>query len=190
MRNAGIVDLCPCISITFRRRERAVKLLKELSALSPDEYETEMPTRYWVRWWMFRVGTNNKSPCLSHECWIDANHGIKVHNKTILSLRESGRLVMQSRYTAYIPKERPASTLSCRPVWACPHREILSFLTSAKLSHCCSCCGTCIKRCLGSLNPPVVNVTRDLGKRDWPADNQWLSQCRIMDPDIWKTHRW
>lgn len=172
MTYAGIVDLCPCLSLTFRDRARIVKLLK-LQRAHDDALVTPDPSR------LFQLGVNEQGePYLSHSCWV--LNDARFHAKLLLMLflGESDRLIMQSRYRIQAQFHR--LRLRDGPIPACPHWGILEMLQIRRKSYKCFC------DTRAEVSPPlqanlvVVDVSRILGSSDWPADAVWYKQCRFV----------
>ncbi|RHZ57600.1 hypothetical protein CDV55_105976 [Aspergillus turcosus] len=172
MTYAGIVDLCPCLSLTFRDRARIVKLLK-LQRAHDDALVTPDPSR------LFQLGVNEQGePYLSHSCWVLNDARFHAELQLMLFLGESDRLIMQSRYRIQTQFHR--LRLRDGPIPACPHWEILMMLQIRRKSYKCFC-GT-----RAEVSPPlqanlvVADVSRILGNSDWPADAVWHKQCRFV----------
>jgi hypothetical protein len=181
MTYAGIVDLCPCLSLTFRDRARIVKLLK-LQRAHDDALIKPDPLR------LFQLGANEQGePCLSHSCSVVNDARVQGELQTMLFLGQSGRLLMQSQYHIQAQFDRLLMRDGHIPV--CPHREITS---SLKIHHRkfwkCFDCDTWAKVCPQlQVNLAVVDVTRILGSSDWPADDVWFKQCRHAREKTYRT---
>jgi hypothetical protein len=120
MTYAGIVDLYPCLSLTFRDRARLVKLLKLQRA--PDDAVVKPD-----RWRSFQFGVNEQGkPCLLHSCLVLKLAHVEAKLHTVLFLGESDTLVMQSQY--HIQAQFHLLRLSDGPIPTCPHWEILELL--------------------------------------------------------------
>lgn len=131
MTYAGIVDLCPCLSLTLRDRARLVKHLKLQRA--PDDAVVKLD-----RWRLFQFGVNEQGkPCLLHSCLVLKLAHVEAKLNTMLFLGESDTLVMQSRY--HIQAQFHLLRLRDGPIPTCPHWEILELLQIRRKSYKCFC---------------------------------------------------
>lgn len=84
---AGIVDLCPCISLTVRERWRVIQYLRS-------------PTPGVTQYGPFRLEfTRDEEPNLLHNCSTGSKAGGKVDSILTLSLNTSGDLILSTQYT-------------------------------------------------------------------------------------------
>ena len=107
----GIVDLCPCISITFRDGKRIRELLRTLSAGTA----TKQALDRWSH--AFKVKADDGNQYLVHEC-RKRSENVETHIQMTLFIEQPDKLVMQSRYT--VDKGRRSDYLLMDPFFACP----------------------------------------------------------------------
>ncbi|KAH8692109.1 hypothetical protein BGW36DRAFT_363120 [Talaromyces proteolyticus] len=161
---AGIVDLCPCLSLTFRDREQLVQLLKNLLELR-----------------LLNL-LQAAGECLLHECWV-ANDAYQTHIQMILYFSESDseNLIIKARYTIHITPPRYTPSNPDTEIFACPHIELLSFIELDREYDYCWTCESQIERHPESRpNTVFIDVIRPLGSSSWPADKKWFQQCRMI----------
>lgn len=166
---AGIVDLCPCISLTLRARARIVEYLKA----------TKKNTRC----------TSHQEPGkehLVHKCTAYRHFRIEMQ----LELTGSGQLIACTQYTApnFDPPGRKLDAelpLCCSKVWT----DALKARTMHPWS--CDKCDARIVNLMPSHERVVIiNVTRFLGRGTWfdackdCFGKQWYSQCRSLSDYI------
>lgn len=160
-----------------------------------DGLQDAPPSAEMSRWRrLFQLSTNDDGEqCLIHECVFDCKDGILVHFKTTLSLggTSSNRLISQLRYRLFSPSMSVSRDRGA--LWICPHLDLMQFLASKALKDECSCDSTVRRQNKAeskSKAPAVVDVTRFLGKRSWPADTQWFRHCRVIDIDGFYDKKW
>ena len=177
----GIVDLCPCISLTPRDRTHLVDYLSESVGSH----------KKGLRFLETGILRNSINECgnqsLLHEC-----HGYSTVQVTItLSLNPTKHdgLISCARY------EMPSTRLveSMEPVHACYHQRLFDYLKNIFRSRPLYDCGGCHAHVVNRTNPStpewiVAEITRDLGRGTYPTDPEswlfdsvWLSHCRSVD---------
>ena len=205
--HAGIVDLCPCISLTIRDRDQLVKILK-----SP-----EKPVK--IKYGPFEHGYfsgNNSS--LTHYCTekyaISSRYDVEVI--LVLSITDTGQLCVWARHTVKLPITK--HWIGRGPSLACPHldlsdfvfrengtkvsqrypetvlskshQDLLSRVPGKKALRACSTCQTVITEDQLSEDPDQARfwVIRNLGSCKWPPSRSWFDQCRFTGVNFWKSH--
>lgn len=199
---AGIADLCPCISLTVRGRDKLIKILK-----SPAKPNTQYGLfRYYV--------SNEGHPRLGHYCAYSTRTGYIVRVTLVLYIK-TGQLCLAGQHI--INFYSSIAHLTAEPTFACPHQDLLSLvpenqatndlqmyqtlisskphqdllsLVPEKLVKACPTCPTLItKETLPEesekMNQSVFWVVRNLGSCNWPADRPWLNQCRLTGAQFW-----
>jgi hypothetical protein len=192
---AGIVDLCPCISLTGRGRDRLIKILK-----SP---ATPAKTKYGPFEYDF---DDRKQPGLRHACLFSTQSGYDVEFAANLFLNESGQLCVTGRHTIIF--YYPDAHLTAEPTFACPHLELLRLIPDDQNVHnslmqrilnhskphqdllslvpqtlapkACPTCQTLVAKypLPEDMKQADFWVVRNLGGCGWPADYPWSCQCR------------
>lgn len=165
----GIADLCPCIAITYRDRERIMKFLK---GLPTSLYEP-------VYWGVFTAETDTEGKrYLKHRCWMDFRIKNAARLEMKLFITEYDELVMLSRYSIYL--SHTDLTEDYEPIYLCPHVFLFQIRKYYTPTFYCRC-GAYIEAYLDTsshMERLVVNVTRRLGKGEWPPDKGWVKSSR------------
>lgn len=167
--DAGIVDFCPCVSLTLRDRARVIELLQSSKRPLRDTY------------WPFHVFLDARGrPFLLHDCVsTNAKAGYRVIIRMVLFI-ESDQLMMRALYVIDCFSSQP----SLEPVFVCPHVDLFLALERDAMPDICPHCGTKVEWYPGPgppkhTSPLNMDVTRELGKCEWRGDYQWFKQCRI-----------
>lgn len=177
----GIVDLCPCISLTPRDRSHLVNYLSEPAGSH----------KQWLTFLEKGLLRNPMSECgeesLLHEC-----HGYSTVQVVItlsLSPTKDDGLISRARY------EMPSTGLveSMEPVHVCRHRGLFEYLENIMRSRPLRDCAGCCTYVVNKTNPGtpewiIAEITRDLGRGTYPTDPEswlhdstWLSHCRSVN---------
>lgn len=167
---AGIVDLCPCISLTLRGRERLINFLK--SSPKPE-------TKYGHFLYTF---TRSGRPCLTHLCtyrYLDTHCDMDVW--VSLSIDGAGQLETATQYTLQFPS--PHTYIKADPVFVCPHQDLLSQKNwdwnYVGIDRTCVYCRTTFSTSSEGRSNPVFWAVRNLGLCKWGGDITWYNQCRL-----------
>ncbi|KAJ5249199.1 hypothetical protein N7468_000650 [Penicillium chermesinum] len=170
---AGIVDLCPCIALTVRDRERIFERLK--SAVRPDRNEFGPFNCFFV----------NGEASLGHSCARNGRLRDEASVVVHLRINTSGELEAILRYT--LPDCSMDAHVLAEPIFACPHQDLQSLACTDKTTKVCSRCETFIFKSMAPAeNLIVFEVIRCLGSVPWPADPVWMNQCRLSGH--WYSH--
>ncbi|KAH8701672.1 hypothetical protein BGW36DRAFT_355827 [Talaromyces proteolyticus] len=186
MYNAGIVDLCPCLSFTFRDRSRLVKLLKDAAKGAASKSITD-------RWRKFHVTLTDDGEGLVHECSITRDDYVWTHVEIKLYLSTYEHLRTDTRYTIHM-NPGPNRVVSNNPkqlrpntnIFACPHIELFGHITkiqswNTEYDYCVRCRTQLDLLPESCQNMISVLVSRALGTSSWPADIEWNNQCREVE---------
>lgn len=155
---AGIVDICPCNSLTLRQRDHIIELLESPTTQPGMEYRT------------FRF-ERNEQPKMVHDCSFRFKFGCRVHCSIHLSVKPSDGLAMSTRYTICFSPAK--SRLTVDPIFACPHQDLMSLIRQKRMSEFCPRCWTVILRSPRRANYPgqeIFGVRRVLGDARCPTD--------------------
>ena len=170
--DAGIVDLCPCIALTTRDRDKVINLLK--SGFPPHE------TKYGS----FTPGPAGQ-PSLFHKCSSCFGPHGEIKIVMWLYLQSSGCLFAQSDYTISAPSGNSRHP-GAGPIFACPHKDLLSLALSNSSFALCSECGTFILKVSESKNKNtfVIQVRRPLEGYGYVNESirskaSWRNNCRL-----------
>ncbi|OJJ50335.1 hypothetical protein ASPZODRAFT_139637 [Penicilliopsis zonata CBS 506.65] len=206
MSNAGILDICPCLSLTFRDRTNLIRFSNEEKDIDKLDSSNN---------WSFKVSSTGDK-YLAHECYITSSENVQAHLHTSLFLekKRTTTVLLQSRYRVEFPAYSKSLLTLGSPIFACPHINLLSFIGSKQAKEkggyeCLSCqtvfrivfeppletlfdrpletpvealIDTLLDSLLDTSSSPevvVVDVTRPLGEKGWPADEHWYRQSRI-----------
>lgn len=188
---AGIVDLCPCISLTVRDRARAIKAIKS----SPVGYELKGPLTVSVDKQRYAMG----EPFLRHTCSInthvDRRLVVETSIEMAISLDASDQLWVDTTYVSHYHAHRRIEDWAA-PIFVCPHRDLFVFIRSSMYTSVCGICDCRIHWCPGKSNgkrPITVHVQRPLSDFVWPPDQTWSYNCRFVSrnfalyQDFWYT---
>lgn len=106
MKNAGTVELCPCIARTLRDRMRMVEALTGRAT-------EKRALNYIPKGLLFHYQDENGELCLLHKCAYYPMYKIEIQ----LSLTGSSQLVCSTHYQAW--RSRSDTTV----VQVCPHHS-------------------------------------------------------------------
>ena len=166
--HAGVVDICPCISLTGADRKHIIRLLTDSNTSSGT-------------FGQFDTVWDGEGTWLKHKCC----YGISKHWMTILSLivyiDDDGRLVVCTHYELYT-LTMPRVNRRAEPVFACPHTDLTMwagwFQSSTKCKHCeTSFDGTSRP----NLSPARFEVMRVLGSDKGLESTAWFRQSRFTN---------
>lgn len=168
---AGIVDLCPCISLTCRDRTRIVEYLK-----APESNKPSLNS--------INKGVLLKQPgeqYLLHQCTAYQNVQIEMR----VSLTDSEQL---TTYTRYQPPDysRPCEYLDHTMPICCSRKWMNVWAARYRAGWSCDRCHAHVTNF--STSPVItVDVVRYLGRERWFAkstaghvERQWYNQCRSL----------
>lgn len=168
---AGIMDLCPCVSLTVRDRARVIEHL-EGGTVSQKRCLSH------IKKGIMSLHDKDGERYISHICTVYP----ELESEIKLSLTESGQLISRAQYAGRADCVlRSESVLVC-----CSHvlsteslivTESLNVAESLDATpvHECPICHTRVQYLPHSTrNAIVAHVTRFLGRKDWFADS---SQC-------------
>lgn len=184
---AGLVDLCPCITLTLRNRKNIVEYL-----MGRGKQNIDLKFKGCLK-----DSCNDKGErCLSHECNIYSTVKVDI----VLSLTRGDRLIACNRY------ELPSAALApgMESVYCCRHYYLWDYvyrmLRYSPVQRCNRCCTKMVRRInLSTPDSTVVILTRDLGRGLWPTDWEsdiftlWPPQVRLLTDYVpiphppWKT---
>ncbi|OJJ38763.1 hypothetical protein ASPWEDRAFT_341898 [Aspergillus wentii DTO 134E9] len=163
--SSGLVDLCPCIVITFRDRLRIEDYLLGRKKRS---------CGYIDKGVLVSV-PHAKGRYLVHECYAYRNVEM-----AILLYHADEKMFICTRYS--IPNDTRA--VRTEDIFICPHRTLSKYVHAIP-SPACRSCNARVVKLTSSKNPDaiVVQVTRCLGKRpekDWMGlGEDWCWQTRL-----------
>lgn len=173
MPESGLLDLCPCITLTIRDRKHVVEYLMGGSNLN------------LVDKGYLEDSCNDKGErYLTHKC--SSYKTIRV--EIVLSLSQSGRLIARARHE--VPPAVLDWQMEC--VSCCRHFHLWRLITKLLTYGPSWSCDSCHMNVAGLRDPNtldltvVVTTTRDLGKGLWPTDLGsdispiWDAQCRWL----------
>lgn len=185
---AGIVGLCPCISLTHRDKTRLFRtFFSKTNVFTPPKQDPRFEL-LWEGNPRFPPELVGKCRCVQvHHCRVifypDVRIDIKVqvyygaeHQQWILLAQTDFKVALHSW-------PRPASI---EPYFACPHQSLLSwaFHPSQKDTDCVVCGSRFRLRRTPQADAGERDlfVYRKLGGVKWPPDVAWQDQCRLRDP--------
>lgn len=173
--NNGIVDLCACISLTFRDRDRLIKALRSPTG----ELGMQKPLTMRV--------TEHGKAFLEHSCsvdtYIDGRLAVKTSIEMEFSISDLGFLWVETVYVSHYRTQRRIEKLA-EPIFVCPHRDLFTFDGLIRSMDTCPHCNSSLYWCLSGApkvkQPITVNVRKRLGYPDWREDRIWSKNCRFM----------
>lgn len=170
---AGILDICPCISMTIRDRAYVVKYLMRKST-------DDRIVRRFIDTGLFKDSANDQGErCLLHECRAYST----VQAVTMLTLTQGDRLRAYSWYrlptTVFAPEMEPVWLCPCTPL-----KERHYLMRNSDTWHCISCDSDTTK--LTDSNTPgfTLNAIRPLGIGEWPRATGYLRYSLQYTPRI------
>lgn len=158
---AGIVDLCPCNSLTLRQRNHIIDLL--------DSPATQPGMKYCTFDFERAEG-----PRMVHSCSFKFRSGCILQFSTHLEFKPSehpANLVANSQFLIWF--SAADSSLPAKPIFACPHQDLLPLIRQDRISEFCPKCCTLIlrkPRQAGTAGPEILSTNRVLGDSRHPAD--------------------
>lgn len=174
---AGIIDLCPCATLTFRDMEHLATLLK--SPTTP--HQTKIGPFTFNR----SAGFQSR-PHLSHCCSLPTTSDYKAQFKIHISIDSSDNVDVTARYT--ISFSSSYAHLQAEPIFHCPHRGLTCLMNQKDATQVCPGCRTISVRSRApeseGPNAFVFDVTRFLGRCKWPPNFRWLDNCRLTGPEF------
>lgn len=167
---AGIVDLCPCIALTFRHQAYIVEFLKGEKAACEERSLTLISKGL-----MQAVLNNNDGLYLIHRCTAYPSASVEIR----LSLTKNGQLAASSRYQAC----RDTLSQILETTYSCCGNDMSRCLSS----HICPWCrARVIDLSISKLRDmQVIRFLRGSLKSttpllSGPLAGQWFSQCRSL----------
>jgi hypothetical protein len=178
----GIVELCPCIQLTFRQK---VRLIRYLKALSHGNDSQDSPSIHYGRLRAFKAnkGGPETARYLTHGCSI-LDHPLGVIKITINAyLDKWDHFVVQAKYE--VLSSRPINPRELNRGRGCPHYRTYGHGTRSILWHwphgggVCFFCQLACYGCSREKGPfqTAAQCRRDLGGSAWPPDHTWDIQC-------------
>jgi hypothetical protein len=145
---AGIVDLCPCISLTGADRKHIIHLLTSDGSVSGGPFE---------------IIREDEGACLRHACDYSASRHWDTSLELYIGIDDDLQLVVSAFYFLYV-KTRPRVNRRAEPVFACPHTDLTMLAGWFDGGRRCKYCETWIEGASGrSESPAVFEVIRLLG---------------------------
>jgi hypothetical protein len=191
-QSSGVVDLCPCIQLTFRQKVRLIRYLKALSQNTDHENASQNPIMHG-RLRAFKVDMGNKggpkgTRYLSHECSISNNPLGIIKIKMNAYLSNEDHFVVETKYE--VSGSSPVSQTKIRKSEYCLHINAYGHDTSclgwilwdrqysysSSRPTCFFCTLPYRRRPLGPFQE-TGQCIRDLGSSTWPPDHTWDVQC-------------
>lgn len=155
---AGIVDLCPCNSLTLRQRDHIIELLESPTTPSGMEYGN----------FHFERG---ERPKMVHDCLFRFTFGCTFQCSIHLTVKHPDGLAVSTLYTIWFPPS--ILHLTPEPICACPHRDLMSLIRQNRVAEFCFRCCTDILRSPRRAQIPnqeIFSVQRVLGNAKCPSD--------------------
>lgn len=118
---AGIVDLCPCISLTLRDRDQLVKILK--SPTKPQKFKCGE-----VEYDFIDKGKPGLRHCCKYKSTASLSYSVQVD--LLLFLTTTDQLCSLAEHTMSLPARK--GYLRAEPSFACPHQNLWYFFSRAK----------------------------------------------------------
>lgn len=175
--SAGVVDLCPCLSITFRDQADLMKTLESV------QDRVHAGREFYYNRLFSHPSFGKKRSCLWHQCSITDHPYGSVDIETGIWISVEQCLVVENRYTFCINRSSRTSPSGVNYPSICPHKDtkkwLQQFFLDAGLSFkgwhnvtFISRAAFWLKRESAELHQFKVRVTRILGQGKWP-DKLW-----------------
>ena len=175
---AGLVDLCPCITLTPRDRKC---IMEYLMGKASDKLINAINRGVW------KTSHNDKGEqCVSHECRAYSMAKVNM----MLSISDDSQLVLCTQY------ELPSTAPRMESIYICHHSNLrrcvddeLDLIPGAVWN--CICCRTHLVNLTNPRTPEVIvaSATRYLGRGSWPesgCNTTWFHQSRYwVDYTLW-----
>lgn len=157
MRNAGILDLCPCIALTLRDRARVVEHLSRRG--------NEARSLNYIKNGVLSLHKGEGEPYLLHRCTEYPQCQVEIR----LSLTESGQLISRTQYETGLD---PYGNL-LRHIRVCYRDSLADYLSrSNPLRDCSFCHARTIDLANRNSNLRVAQILQYLGREEWFADSK------------------
>ncbi|RAH45689.1 uncharacterized protein BO95DRAFT_463715 [Aspergillus brunneoviolaceus CBS 621.78] len=179
----GIVDLCPCISLTARHKMRIARYLAKDASDPQDRRYAPIDTD--PRFRDIPTGPNTRG--LVHDCNIPACWAGDILSHSMVLFLDSRRNLIA--HTWYRVSTRWGS--AGWSLYACPHYSLLAFRYIEPVRRPSNVCPLCRAQWHTELGWPWrdelwVTLTRDLGGARWPPDAAWQAQRRLRSRDWYR----
>ena len=187
-KNAGIVDLCPCISLTAADRREIIDLLSSTGTFDKLKASLRHHLNPWADTSTHRLLTAGRFELrkdddgityLTHCCRERATYWTTSLRVSLFI--NNGKLEAKSHYILDSRRPRRKNWLA-EPVFACPHMDITLMAGYLKGERTCSECDTKVKG--GSKrneNPASIFTERVLGGIGVSESSAWLRQSRFTN---------
>lgn len=179
----GEVDICPCLTITFRDKLHLMESCKRAREAAHEGRE------YYYNNVLYHPSYGKLEKRLWHDCTFTKHPFVKVQVQTTLWIEESTiRLYVKNIYKFKISQDLRISPSSIRRL-PCPHKDVASWLGRFFAEAGSSFRGWGNKspwhpsfkywddlESTGGPRPFEITVVRDLGDREWP-NKSWDGNC-------------
>lgn len=168
---AGVVDLCPCLSLTFFDRNRLERSLRK------GVLDTSLSSAIQEA---FQISTRDGKRSLIHRCSIVDHADAFITLTMVITFNTDHNLVLQSRYNLHFNRPQPSQGThemhsplpDMEPVLFCPELDILEFLHKGYRLQSFRTCSICSAFVLGSEATDdglfvVVHCIRYMALIDW-----------------------
>ncbi|CAI7599253.1 unnamed protein product [Penicillium bialowiezense] len=184
--NAGILDLCPCLSLTAGDRQIIIRILKNsnpstglkelLGSLICRSTPHALTTRLNSRFNLQKTGDITE---LTHYCSHKAKFWkTRIKLKILIADKE---LVARAIYILDSQESKRRNFLA-EPVFACPHIDITMMAGYLKGEKKCTECKTLIEGISArDENPAIIRTQRELGGIAESECNTWFRQSRFTN---------
>ncbi|KAI9375364.1 hypothetical protein BJX61DRAFT_539920 [Aspergillus egyptiacus] len=174
-QSCGVVDLCPCLALTFSDRIGLEKWLRTGTA------DTLLPDR--VRRAFQRSVVDGGKAGLIHLCSKTDHADLFLSMDMIVTLDERDYLMRQTRYHIYFyipwPVRRPGYEME--PIFVCPHNNVIPALSHPIRKAGFTCwCGASVS-VVGDITegfPIVVRCVKNFGGTDRQVVFNWYTSRR------------
>ncbi|KAJ5855676.1 uncharacterized protein N7529_009620 [Penicillium soppii] len=166
-QNAGIVDLCPCISLTGADRRNIIRLLENSTISDPT-----LGGRFDL------IDDDEQGSYLLHRCSYATTNHWRTRLLMNVFIGLDRQLRVNTKYTLS-SQSVPRVNRRAEPVFACPHTDLTMFAGWFRDSSKCKYCHTSFEGT--SVSPATFEVTRMLGGCTRSESEVWLKQSRFTE---------
>jgi hypothetical protein len=173
-KNAGIVDLCPCISLTGADRKKIIHILK-----FADVPDSTLGGRFEL------IHDEDMGSYLLHSCVYSATKHWKTSLSIFVGIDEDRRLVAHTMYRM-CAQTYPRVNRRAEPVFACPHTDLTMLAGWFHGSRKCKYCETCsYGTARPNTNPATFEVIRVLGRCEGFEGHEGAETHKVVESHDW-----
>ncbi|KAL4786427.1 hypothetical protein BJX76DRAFT_321302 [Aspergillus varians] len=171
---AGVVDLCPCVTLTFQDKSRVVRALFRLAKGKSVVLRGGIE-RAFVPGTRGENPSTTSAPVLIHECQIRDHGFVAAQIKTVLYIRRKSFLIAETEYN--VRTDRRVMDWRPNEAFRDAHYNLLWAMRTSEM-------GLLLDEDGGKERVQTLDVVRNLGSCELPVDGNWVKQDRLMSPSF------